>query len=312
MSSVYLKGFRWLVLIFSASFLQLNSAHATDTNLQQTVAPKPPLKGLLWTAAEGFDKPESVFFDKAANVYYVSNVVGKSDEKDGQGWIHKLDANGKLIAPKWVEGLNAPKGIRIYNGTLWVSDIDELVSIDTKTAQVVGRFKAEGAKFLNDVAVDDKGQVYVTDTFGNKIYVLKNGKMEVFVEGEQLEGPNGILVQGDHLVIASWGTPAPDWSTKVSGRIYSVNLKTKKISYITKSPLGNLDGLESLRSGKFLVSDWMAGKIYLVTQSGDSTLIESGMTGTADIGFNEKTQTLVVPRMGENQISAFSLSKILK
>ena len=35
-----------------------------------------------------------------------------------------------MVSAKWVTGLNAPKGIRSLGGTLWVTDIDEVVSID--------------------------------------------------------------------------------------------------------------------------------------------------------------------------------------
>src|SRR4051794_13239524 len=79
----------------------------------------------LWTATQGIDAPESAYFEPVTGYIFVSNVAGKPDEKDGKGWISKLDADGTVLAEKWVSGFNAPKGLRAAGGILWVGDIDE-------------------------------------------------------------------------------------------------------------------------------------------------------------------------------------------
>ena len=75
-------------------------------------------------------------------------------------------------------------------------------------------------KFLNDVAVGADGTVYVSDMMASKIYAIKDGKASVFAEGEQLEYPNGLFVEGERLVVGGWGKPEADFSTKVPGRLY--------------------------------------------------------------------------------------------
>src|SRR5262245_6998455 len=172
---------------------------------ESTPEPPKPASVELWTVSEGIQTPESVYIDSASGDIYVSNIAGMPAEKDGNGTIAKLSADGKTTNAKWVTGLNAPKGLRSHQGTLWTSDIDQIVGIDMASGKIKSKVNVKGAMFLNDVAVADDGTVYVSDMMGNKIYALKDGKVSVFAEGEQLEWPNGLLVEGDSLIVGGWG-----------------------------------------------------------------------------------------------------------
>lgn len=264
----------------------------------------------LWVTTDGVDAPESALADPQSSTVYLSNVAGSPGEKDGKGWISKLDLSGKVVKSKWVDGLNAPKGMRAAQGTLWVSDIDEVVGIDTQTGKVTSNIKVDGAKFLNDVDVASDGTVYVSDTVQSTIYAIKDGKASIFVTGPEFEAPNGLLIQGEHLIVAAWGIPAADFSTKVPGRLYKIDLKTKKKTLITRKPLGNLDGLEVDAKGNYLVSDWMAGIVYRVTPKGSSKKIATGFKNAADIGYISDTDTLIVPDMGASKVRALHTSSL--
>ena len=84
----------------------------------QAAAEKGQPKKALWTVTETMTKPESTCFDPVSHKIFVSNVAGKSNEKDGIGWISviTIGKEGKPHASKVVEGLNAPKGLRIHKG----------------------------------------------------------------------------------------------------------------------------------------------------------------------------------------------------
>lgn len=264
-------------------------------------------KDTAWSVCESCSNPESVYYDEGSKTLYVSNIAGAGDEKDGKGWISKLSPNGKTISGKWVVGLNAPKGMRSLDGILWVTDIDEVVAIDMKSGRIIKRIKIDGAKFLNDIAVSPDGTIYVSDTVGGAIYRIKDDRHTIYMQGEQLESPNGLLYRDGRLHVAAWGKGlAKDWSTKSPGGIYYIVPKTKKIYYITKEPLGNLDGLEIDRDGNFIVSDWVAGKVYRVDRWGKSKLLRSGAKGFADIAFVPGLNLIVVPEMLENKITAFN------
>ncbi len=198
----------------------------------------------VWTITEGLQLPECACYDVTTKKLYVSNVATDAVAKDGKGFISTVGLNGKVENLKWVAGLNSPKGIHIFENILWVSCVDELVGIDIKKAAVVKRIAPKGAKFLNDVAVDSKGTVYVSDMLGNTIFSYDGKETKVFADGEDLEWPNGLLVDGDRILVGGWGKPSENFSTKVPGRLFSLDLKTKKKTLITEKPTGNLDGIE--------------------------------------------------------------------
>ena len=257
----------------------------------------------------GLQAPESAYWHAASRSWYVSNVAGTPLAKDGKGWISRLDAGGKLVNERWLEGLNAPKGIRVRGATLYVADIDELVVVDITRAKVKTRLKAPGAVFLNDVAVGAAGEVYVSDTMESALYrCTADGACEVFLKTPKLEGPNGLLVEGDHLVVAAWGviTDPATFGTKTPGRLLLVDLKTRAITPIGDKPMGNLDGLE--KDGQdFLVTDWVAGKLFRITRGGEVTVLKEGLKNAADIGYDPARKLLAVPEMGAGDIQILHL-----
>lgn len=265
-----------------------------------------------WSMSEGLDAPESTYFDAASGFLFVSQVGlrpgGSPLDKDGNGAIAKLTPEGKVVATKWVTGLNSPKGLRSHGGTLWVADVDEVVGIDIASGRIASRIPVPGAKFLNDVATGADGTVYVSDMITNKIHGIRGGRVTTVADGDQLEHPNGLLVEGDSLIVAAWGKPEPDFSTKVPGRLYRLNIATGAKTLITPSPLGNLDGLESDGRGGYLVSDWGNGRIYRIASNGATRTLMQFKRGAADIAYLPASRTLIVPHMLENRVQAYRLA----
>lgn len=284
-----------MVRMFAAAFLML-------------LPQDPPASS--WSLTEGLSGPESAYYDAHSGSLFVSNVAGEPTKKDGEGWISRLTLDGKVSAAKWVSGLNAPKGMRSHHGTLWVSDIDEIVGISIADGKVAHRVSVEGAKFLNDVACGPHGAVYVSDMLASRIFVLQDGKVSVFAEGEDLEYPNGLLVEGDRLIVAAWGKPEADFSTKVPGRLYALDLATKKKTPITADPVGNLDGVESDGKHGYILTDWFAGKV-IHSHGGHAHPIFTLKQGTADHAYLADRKLLVLPLMLENKVVAYDLSKVM-
>lgn len=278
----------------------LVSLAVVTTNASAASAP-------VWKVETVFQQPESAYYDPTMKNIFVSNVAGKGNEKDGKGWITRLDTTGKVLNEKWVEGLDAPKGLRAQGGNLWVSNIDEVVRIDIANAKIAERIKIDGAKFLNDIAVSDDGTVWVSDMLGNAIYEIRGGKSTVLMQGPECESPNGLLWQkGGKLLVAGWGTEiAADFSTNIPGHLYEIDLKTKKKRLITKKPVGHLDGLENDSANGYLVSDWSAGKVFRISAKGSVQEILSGFTHAADIGYISAQKTVLVPDMGASTVSAY-------
>ncbi len=261
----------------------------------------------LWET-DGFKNPESALFDAEAGAVYVSNVNGDGTAKDGNGFISKVSPDGKVVAMDWVTGLDAPKGLAKVGAKLYVSDIDRLAEIDIASGKVVKRYDAKDAKFLNDVAADGAGNVYVSDMATNTIWRLSGGTFEVFLTDAKLEGPNGLLVEGDTLLVGAWGVMTEGFATKVPGHLKAVSLKDKTItSRGDGTPTGNLDGLEPVGDGTYLVTDWMAGKVLSMTADGKATELGNLGQGTADLGYDPKTKTAFIPQMMTGVLYGFKV-----
>ena len=261
----------------------------------------------LWETS-GFKTPESVLPVAAEGVAYVSNVAGKPTDKDGNGFISKVSlADGKVVALEWAKGLDAPKGMALSGGKLYTADIDKLVEIDPKSGKVLARHEAPGATFLNDVAADQQGNVYVSDSNTSTIWRLAGGKLEKWLEGPQLKFPNGLTVQGDKLIVAAWGPPGTSAPKSEPGNLVEVAIPDKKVHDLGDgSPVGNLDGIAA-DGDDFLVSDWVAGKVFRVAKSGKADLLLALEQGTADIGYVPEQKLLLIPLMMNDKIVAYSV-----
>jgi DNA-binding beta-propeller fold protein YncE len=258
----------------------------------------------LWEAS-GFKQPESVVFDRAAGAIYVSNVNGDPMKKDGNGFISKLEPDGKVVAIEWVKGLDSPTGLALANGKLYAADVDRIAEIDIAKGEIIKRYEAPGSKFLNDLAADKTGRVYASDMVTNSIWVLDGGKLSLLMQDDALDNPNGLLVEDGRLVVASWGKMAPDFSTKVPGHMKAIDLATKKVSALgDPTPVGNFDGVEPDGKGGYLVTDWVSGGLFQVANNGKPTRLHPLQKGSADLGVGPDG-IIMIPMMMDGTVHAY-------
>jgi SMP-30/Gluconolactonase/LRE-like region len=261
----------------------------------------------VWQAT-GLDGPESAVLDSGAGVFYVSNVNGEANAADGNGYISKLSQNGEIQEKEWVTGLNAPKGLALHDGKLYVSDIDELAVIDTASGEITARHKAQGATFLNDVTAHQDGRVFVSDMMQNQIWKLEGDQFEMWLQDEELENPNGLLAEQDRLVVAAWGKPKEDFSTDVPGHLKAVDYQNKEITSIGPGdPIGNLDGVEPNGQGGYLVTDWFSGGLYDISEDGKAEMVMELNQGSADHEFVEGDNLAVIPMMMDGTVNAYKM-----
>ncbi len=241
--------------------------------------------------------PESVLYDQSKKVLYVANIDGAPDGKDGAGFISKVGLNGKIENLKWVTGLDAPKGLGVFGANLYVADISRVVVIAIATGKITSKIEIEGAKFLNDITIDKKGTVYVSDTGTGKIHVLKNNKAELYFESGEFKGINGLLALSNELYIVDFGT----------GTNYKLSADKKLVKFATTSE--GADGVVPVGDGSFLVSNWN-GEVYHVSAKGESTKLldtKDQKISAADIEFDAKSKTLYIPTFFSNTVTAYTL-----
>ncbi len=261
---------------------------------------------LVWET-QGFNNPESVINDASSDVLFVSNINGSGIEKDGNGYISKILTDGTVLRKQWVIGLNAPKGLTIHEGILYVADIDTLVAIDIVSGTISNSYQVDDAKFLNDVAANKDGKIFVTDMVLNRIHCLCDDQFNIWLESPELENPNGLHPEGDHLILGSWGVMTEDFATEVPGHLKSISINDKSITSLGGAPIGNLDGIESDGNNGYYVTDWITGKLYQINKSGDAKLLLELEQGMADHEVILEMNLILLPMMKNNKVLAYKI-----
>src|SRR5690606_34729745 len=271
-------NFLTLQFINMKPFIKLPLFIAAIFSIVAATAQKPTLEK-IWETDSVLAVPESVLFVNGA--LYVSLIDGSPWEADGKGGIAKMDPDGKNIQSSWVTGLNAPKGMASLGNHLYVADLSDLVVIDMEKGSVIQKISIENASGLNDVTVDGKGVVYVSDSRTGKIWRIENSQPKLFLEGQ--EGINGLKAVGDKLYIGA-------------GPLFArvdTDGKLEKIATVTQG----IDGIEPVGNGDFVLTAW-PGYIWYVRKDGQvETLLETHTQkiNTADIGYHPEKKIVYVP-----------------
>ncbi len=270
------------------------------------------------TVSEGLATPESVFYDAETDTYLVSNINGQPLAKDNNGYLMELAPDGKVVAARLVEGgkkgvtLNAPKGVVVSAGIIYVADIDTVRLFDRKTGAAKGEVKVPGSSFLNDLAVGEGGKIYLTDsglkagkdgfepTGSDGLYVLETaGKkpvLKTLLKSKELHKPNGVLATKDTLYVVTFG----------AAELLSYDLTGKKKAEPVKLPKGSLDGIVMLGED-FFISSWDGKAIYRGKASGPFVEAFTDLQAPADIGLDTKRSRLLVPRFMDNKVDALDV-----
>jgi len=247
----------------------------------------------LWETDSVLKVPESVLFDGDNKILYAANIDGTDPwAKDGKGSVAKVGLDGKVIATEWISGLNAPKGMGLHKGKLYVADLNELVVIDIAGGKIEKRIVVTGAEGLNDVSVSKNGIVYVSDSKLKKIFVVKDGVTELLLD--TLKGPNGVLIRGDDFYLLD------------AGGMYKMN-KDKTLTKITDGMDGGTDGIENISGNDFIVSCWQGVVWYVNANGSKQQLLDSrpDKKNSADIGLDAKNKIVYVPTFWRNTIVAY-------
>ncbi|HEY6842903.1 MAG TPA: hypothetical protein VI391_01955 [Thermoanaerobaculia bacterium] len=259
----------------------------------------------------GFQTPESVLVDPGQDVYFVSNINGDPTAADDNGFISRVNPDTKQIELKWIDAakpdilLNAPKGMAVMNGLLYVADLTVVRKFDSKTGAPKGEVAIPGSTFLNDVATDGTS-IYVTDsgmkagpngfegTGTDAVWKITNDKPEKIASGKDLNRPNGVIVDKGSVWVNAFG----------SDELYQIVNGRK--SNVQHMPKGSLDGLIAMSDGTFLVSSWDGKAVYRGNNGQYKAVVENA-EAPADIGYDAKRHRLLIPHFTQNVVTIHDL-----
>jgi sugar lactone lactonase YvrE len=273
---------------------------------QQTQQTSGPAKS---ATVAGFQTPESVKWDSTQDVYFVSNINGAPNAKDGNGYISTVDPAGTIRDSQFIKGLNAPKGMALVHDTLWVADIDVVRAFDARTGAPGATVQLPGAVFLNDIAATPDGSLYITDTairFGAKgpehvgtdqiFRIAPDHKVSVALKNDSLGRPNGITwdAVNQRFIVVPFG----------SAKIWAWKPGETTITSLGEGP-GQFDGVE-LAKGALWVSSWADSAVYRY-ENGAGTNAIKGVPSPADIGYDGKRNRVLVPIFTGNRVEIWQL-----
>lgn len=254
----------------------------------------------IWQTEKVFDVSESVLYDPKRELLYVTNfdqfTMGNPQITQS---ISKISLEGQIIDMNFVDSLNHPLGMAIYKDKLFVAERRNVAEIDLESGEIKNRIDVPGSAFLNDLAIDKNGKIYISDSRKNVIWKIEEGAVEEWLSGEYVIDPNVMYFHEDQLL---FGNSGDSW-------LKSVDPETKAIQKIAKFPEGFIDGIRPDGKGNLLVSLWK-GKIYRVDSEGNTILIfhtENKGEYSADFEFIPKKNLLLVPTFYENTVTAYSL-----
>ena len=279
---------------------------AEDASTEAAATGSATAAGPIVVSEVGFATPESVLHDPAADVYLVSNINGMPLEADGNGFISRVDPSGEVLELRWIDGasdgvtLNAPKGMAISEGVLYVSDIDCIRMFDAATGAPAGERCVEGATFLNDVAPHPDGGVVFTDsgmdaafesTGADAVYHMMGDGLGTAAQGAGLGRPNGIVIDGDAALVVTFGT----------GEVFRITGDGSRET-VAAAEGGQLDGVEVLPDGTVLISDWATSCVVQLTDAGAFECRIPDVEAPADIGYDAARRRVLIPLFNANEV----------
>jgi outer membrane protein assembly factor BamB len=289
-----------LIIIALTVFTVLISCSSSSKKKQEQKAEKKIVYKAenLWSTEQVFDVPESVCYDAERDILYVANISGKPTDKDGKGFISKMKTTGDVVELEWIVGLDAPKGMGVFDSKLYVTNIDELVEIDIEKGEEINRYTCEGATFANDIAISKSGIVYITDMQGGGIYQFDGKNITLFKEQGTFERPNGLFACKEYLYVGT------------ANRVYRIDYETSDTTtYIFGTE--PVDGLEKISATAFIKSDWQ-GRVHLVEPGKEKIELTNTIeqkVNAADIEYIPEQNLMLVPTFFDNRVVAYKISK---
>lgn len=281
--------------LLAGTILSSCSTKNTETSTETEDVSTIPTLSMAWETDTTLITPESVIYDAANEVYYVSCMGSDPTGKfDGNGYIAKVGLDGKIIDNHWIKNLDDPKGLALVGSMLYATDLNKLVSVNVNTGETSIEI-IDGAEYLNDAASTPEGNILFTDTNLNKLFMKSGDKTEVLITDTTFQRLNGVFYETDRKLLAGFN----------SGKLFS--LTGSELTTVADG-MKTADGIEAIGDGYF-VSCW-DGHIYYLDASWNKTLISdtsADKIGAADIDYIANKKLLVVPTFFGNKVVAYNV-----
>ncbi len=252
---------------------------------------------LAWKIEKTLHMPESAAYDRKQKLIYTTNF--DRNGVSGEQFISRIGLDGKILDLKWAEGLTHPTGIAIFKNRVFAVERRQVAEIDIHTGKIVIRHTLPQPMFPNDIAIDQKGILYVSDSQKGAIYISKGGRFGEWIKLPELAGINGLCIHQGRLLAGI----TSDHSLK------SIGLKTQKMETLVRFSEGIMDGIQADEDGNILISHYDS-RLYRFSPSGQVTnLLYLPITRCADFEYIPGERMLVIPGLEANEVSAYRIAR---
>jgi sugar lactone lactonase YvrE len=257
-----------------------------------------------WETEPIFATPESAVFDAKRNRIYVSNFNTFPRDLDAaDDFISILDPDGNILRLKWITGLKAPTGIAIHAEHLFVVERDGIGKYGIESGSLIEKIMIPSPGFLNDIAIDDDGVIYFTDTSpgepeASAVYAFREGVVDT-VANDQINQSNGLLYDRNSLLVGNSG----------DRYLKKIDLATKELVNVAQLDTGIIDGIKRYNDEHYIVTLW-EGRVFLIMPEGtvrELLDLRNSHIKTADIEFIPEHQLVIIPTFDGNRVMAYRL-----
>lgn len=182
---------------------------------------------------------ESVAYSPLTETFFVGSIHKRK--------IYSVSKNGdvQIFAESQKNDFGGVFGIKVdeANNLLWActgylpqmknyneeqNGIGEIIKFDINTKEIINKYRInEGDHLFGDLTINSNGDVYVSDSRSNNIYIIKNGsdKIELLISSDNFVSLQGIDFSNDYKYLF-----AADYATGLykidleSMNVYSINI----------------------------------------------------------------------------------------
>jgi len=242
-----MKKFTFIIFIFSFCLIGCESERPANYILKE--------KELV---------PEGIAYSESTNLFYLTSIAKSK--------IITVDKNSGEQTDFISEGeFGFMPGVGIYVddnrnllhalcGYYMTNDsITSLFTFDISSKKLLKRANVndDGEHFLNDLVIDKKGNIYITDTKAAAVYLLEHGadSLKLFYKSDEILYPNGIAISEDNtkLYVASY-----------TNGVRVIDIRTKTILNEVDSTENSqgIDGLEFYKGNLYAVQNGIDANGY--------------------------------------------------
>jgi sugar lactone lactonase YvrE len=251
--------------------------------------------------------PESLTADAAGNLYNGSTA----------GTVYRTLA-GRTTAEPWIVPSAQNRLTFLFGvfaddarGVLWACNNPNIFARQTGTSSLKGfdlatgrltasyDFPTDQPAACNDIATARDGTVWVTETSGGRIFLLRPGASELslFAGSPELVGIDGIAFADDGAIYIN--NVRQQLFQRVERKADGSFDRLTTLS--TSSPLNGPDGLRSLGGNRFIQGEGPGGRVALVEVNGDRatvTPVATGLDGPVGVAVVGRTAYAVEGKIG--------------